>query len=885
MKFRYDLMMLIALGAGLCGCSQEAPWSTYGNGEGAIDIRLSSSGSVQSDIPNVRAVTTDLVTPPVENFQIRVSSADGTQSQTWTSLSEFVKEDKFLAGTYHIEAYYGDAESQGIVSDDEEGHEHAFYYGIEQNVEVRDGETTTVQLQAALANSVVIVEYTDAFKNYFTSWATTLQTQGKSVLSLDDEEGTAYMVPGEVDIIIQATLQNGKSVTLNPATFEALPKHLYKIRYTINNGEVGQAEQLVITFNDNPEDSHNVFIDLTDELINSDAPVIMTETDSDSNFLEALEGHPFDGKVKFVVSAPGGIAEAKLSIKSDDPHFNPSFLDNGVIELVSASPAQISAMEQAGINVLGLFNNPDKMAQVDLSAFCRSLPIGLTEINLMVKDKISRINESPATVRFSTSPLGMDSEVKKVAWFNDGYGEVIINYNGPLDPTVPGSNPFSFKVQGDMNYVDSQILSINDVPYTRSFDKKEYVYKIKLPVASRDKFPVKIFYNGIEREDLATEIDLEFPKYNLEFDPLSSVIRMRVAEYTEKDGRIIDIRNNQQLQTALLNRMKIMVDGSEVNPVSKQNNGNGIITLSGYAAGSAHKIVTTMDTGNNSIYTTENTINMENAINVSNGNFSQKDDSKTINIPSINVGGQYNVTVWPIAGTYQNTSSIYREVPAEWSTVNDLTCYSGSDPKNTWFMVPSTFVENNVCTLRTVGYHHNGTVPSTSGGNMNRNYFCENTPSDLKIASGELFLGYYSYGASGENRNNGISFNTRPAKLNFSYSYSSYNSEKGEAFIKIYSGNEVIAQNSVLLDSSTSMKDMSLTLDNYPFGKKATKIEICFRSTASSFTPKVIIPTDLNEGVTTTGFTSAAGRTVDTNKYKAFAMGSELQISNVSLSY
>ena len=72
----------------------------------------------------------------------------------------------------------------------------------------------------------------------------------------------------------------------------------------------------------------------------------------------------------------------------------------------------------------------------------------------------------------------------------------------------------------------------------------------------------------------------------------------------------------------------------------------------------------------------------------------------------------------------------------------------------------------------------------------------------------------------------------------------------------------------------------TLSLPSYPFGKKAAKIRVNFRSTAGDEIG-LNIPTGsaLNEGLGLTNGTKGA------NDYKAFASGSVLTVSNVKLNY
>ena len=39
-------------------------------------------------------------------------------------------------------------------------------------------------------------------------------------MSLGGEEGTSYVIPGNVNVTISAEMQNGKTISLNPGSFE-----------------------------------------------------------------------------------------------------------------------------------------------------------------------------------------------------------------------------------------------------------------------------------------------------------------------------------------------------------------------------------------------------------------------------------------------------------------------------------------------------------------------------------------------------------------------------------------------------------------------------------------------------------------------------------------
>ncbi len=210
-------------------------------------------------------------------------------------------------------------------------------------------------------------------------------------------------------------------------------------------------------------------------------------------------------------------------------------------------------------------------------------------------------------------------------------------------------------------------------------------------------------------------------------------------------------------------------------------------------------------------------------------------------------------------------------------------------------MVPSTMLSSGAALLRSVGYSHAGETPKSSGGSFNTTYYCKNAPSDeqLQKAAGELFLGSYSFDAA-ESRVDGINFNSRPSSLSFQYSYSPVGDEQAEVYVNLYDKDGVkIAGKVEYLKAVSSMTDFNISLSGYPFGHKAAKLVLGFKSTKSGVTPRVNIPSsgDLKEvsSVNLLSFTKASDgsyhKSLETNQYHALATGSVLTVDNVKLGY
>ena len=145
---------------------------------------------------------------------------------------------------------------------------------------------------------------------------------------------------------------------------------MYKMRYNIYNGEVGNAK-LEISFDENLE-TEPIVIDLSGDLENTPAPVVSPEGFVNGQNLVTQKGTEFDGEVKFNVAAAGIIKEANLTIESDSDNPVLTFLTNGTIDLCAATEEQKSALERSGVKAVGFYRNPERWRNLTLRDFARS---------------------------------------------------------------------------------------------------------------------------------------------------------------------------------------------------------------------------------------------------------------------------------------------------------------------------------------------------------------------------------------------------------------------------------------------------------------------------------------------------------------------------------
>lgn len=834
----YCKAVLCGLAAmGLMGCSEENPWQ-HAKGEGGITLRLSTDSDVKDAIPLVRGTESLLQVPDVSEFSVGLENVASGEKRTWSSIADFENAGSFAAGGYTLTAFYGSLE--------EEGFEKPYFYG-EAQVTVVEGRNADVNVTASLANSMISIDYTDAFKTYFSDYSATVHSEGHSYVEFSASEiRPAYVAPGNVSLAINVTNPSGQSVTLQPANFPAAARHHYHITFDVNNGNVGQA-QLQIIFDDSVT-QEDVEIDLTEELFTTPAPTITTTGFSDGGMINTLSGNASDTPLKFNIIARGGIASAKLTFTGDS--YNPPC--GREVELIGASAALQQQLADMGISALGLFKNPSTMATLDVTALPGRLPEGEVGVTLEVKDPYTRVS-APVSVNFTSEAVALELE-PGTALYSNNTATVQVTYNG----AEPEKN-ISFKALNKAGiYQDAPVVSVEESTRTRNFESKVYNFTITLPDTEREEIPVQCFYAGSKFSDIV--IPVTVPVFNIEVDPFSSFALLKVNP-----------ENNAELG-AITSGVRLFLNGSLIaEDRLNRNSETGIITLIGLNSSSDYSLGHSVN-GHSAAEGSIQSFTTESPQAIPNGDFSAS--TQTIRRTGVEVGGKYKYTL-----KYQCTATVSASEPDGWASVNAKTCYWGSSCINTWFQVPSTYMDNGAVVLRNVAYDHAGTKPADPGSNC---WYNTNVPTFTHRAAGEIFLGSYAFDGQ-ESRTDGIEFPSRPASLEFQYKYTPTSDDKGLAYVAVVgeSGN-VIATSTTALDASAEMKKITLPLSGYTFGQKAAGIRVRFAS--SNGDAPTVTPTgsELSMGLGTLNF---GNKDLGENNYPAKATGSVLVIDNVKLNY
>lgn len=843
MNYLFKGLLIAGCAAALVSCSEDSPWANQ-QGSGRINLKLHASGElVQSVAPMTRATET-VDSPEVTDFSVSLNKNDESYSRTWNSLSDFAEEESFPTGVYTITAFYGDVEGEGFEKP---------YFEGSADVTVLEARTTDVSVEASLANCLVSIGYTEAFKSYFSSWSATVHSEGNGYHDIEQGENRpVYIIPGNVDISLEFTSQEGKTTKVQPTTFVAEPKHRYHLVYDVNNGKEGEAE-LTVIFDDTVE-QETINIELTDELFTTPPPEVIPSGFVSGESQEALEGSHSGKDFIYNVICRGRIYSADFTVNSS---YTPSF--GNEIDLCQSTA---SMLKEAGLDAKGFVNNPDRLASLNVSDFVASLPVGHHELTLVVKDRYTRVSE-PVTLVVENVPTELTvTPIPTNFGTNDASIEIAYNGNNP-QKNITIMTPDDYG-----SWYEVEVKSVKEASRSRAFETKNYIFTFVVSDTERDEIPVKVFLRGVEKAD--ANIPVIMPKYTIQTDAYSNKIALKI------------VPENNEFMPNIIRSLRAFVTGSGAEGVTlTRNEEAGMVWINGVAPATKYSIQTSLSKGDNPVKTPAIELTTEPGTPLPSNNFSEVE--QTIFYEHMNSGGQYKAGIksWCYNSEEMNISE-----PTGWSSLNQLTCYSGSSCLNTWFMVPSTFAEDGKVVVRSVAYDHNGTEPeSKNWGTFNYTYYNPNLPANIASRSaGELFLGSYSYNGS-ESKSYGIPFSARPASLSFDYTYLSVNNEKAVATITVFDAdNKVLGTATADLDAADSETSRTLTLPAYSFGSKAAKLQVIFRSTKGDNITTIMPESgniDGESGVPGVG----DGKHLGVNASKSRSIGSVLTLSNVKLNY
>lgn len=737
--------------------------------------------------------------PELSSFSFHLWKDDGKFDKTYTGLGDFV-DAQFPVGAYSLEAFSGDIEEEGLGKP---------YFAGSTTFNVYDGEQAKPTLVAKLANTAVSVVYTKAFMNYFTAYSTEIHSSnGTNYITMPElttagtESEWAYVKPGNVDINITVTKQNGVSGTVKAATIEnALPATHYHVTIDANRGEVGNAT-ITVSFDD-ATTLEPIEIDVSGDILVTPAPVLTAYGFTSGTPIEILEGDAAEGTLKVNILAQGEVASVKLNTSSPTPALSSL---QGDVELLTATEEQKNALTTLGVTTKGVWSGVGQVAEIDFTNILQNLKVanGVSDhiFTITVVDKLNRTCEPVVLKIQAPKPVLVISNPADL-YYGDTQAEFDFTYNGKNL-----ADKVTFKATNSMG-----VFANCTIAEVTSNGNNQYRVKLNIPESEED-VRLKAVYNSVESAEATLPRRIQVVAND--YDVWATKAILTLAPSKER-----------------VNVTSITLDGTSRSETFDEL---GKCTLSGLTANTTYNAVITMANG----ITYPVSFTTEAANQVPNGDF--EDLTQTASETKMPMGGKFQAG----AIDYQNWETYTVSEPIGWKSINDQTCININN-KNSWFAVPSTYSTtvswnakwgivnnqgtpdrysgltaqsgNSAMVVRNVGWDANGTTPANSGSFFNITYYCTNVPTVANVSAGVLSLD--------------TDFATRPATLNGYYKYErdgQDGTENAVVTVTVLNGSTEIGKGTKELGAAADFTAFAVPVTYSVTNKKATSLKIMITS-------------------------------------------------------
>lgn len=778
-------------------CGEEDTF--VGEDTGRLTLEVDFKSDPISAGQESRATLENAVT--VDDLSLRLSATDGDYSQTWATISEFDPSKEFSVGTYNLEAFYGDPK--------EEGYAKPWFHGA-QEVKVVTGKTTSVSLNVGLANSIVKVIYTNAFKEYMTAYEGTVRTSAGNEIAYDETNpDELYVAPGNVSIALSITKPNGKQGEIEAANFEAKPRYRHTVTVDYNGGETGGAEGLTVTF-DETLGSEEFTIDISDDILTASAPVLTADGFASGDNITFVETAATTAAMKVNIVARGKIGSVTLATTSA------ALTAAGWPETVDlAHPeADVRAkLEALGLSTLGVWNHPDVMGIVDFTKVLANIPYvdGADNTSVFTLTVTDLYKKTCEPVTFSVSVEKLVMELVQGDILADGQLKLMMKYNGG---NPEGVKFYAKNSRGTYTALITKSMTFNEAASTYEAElthpandpviNAENQLEVKAEVGSLSstviaKAPVMLADAG------ATNAYARHSTVGLKFtDPDVAAQSYQVEWYISSDNGATYTRANS----------------SAKKPAGRAVVKNSTYELEGLTPATTYMIYAKL--GDEQTFPFELTTEVNAQVENPGMQDWYNEDVYTHQTKyGIGTTGMTDIKRW-----FANAQG-----SSYWATRNALTTAqtSGTTCYYTSFSgtVPVTGVSGNAAEISTLGYGEGSTFSTASGGGSNKH-----------TAAGMLFIGKHTATSeTTEQFEYGIPFTSRPSGFKFKYKYAPVNGEQFKAYMVLENRDngttielgraELISGNAV--SEFTSTEPIAVAWENTEL--KATHMYIVFIST------------------------------------------------------
>ena len=148
-----------------------------------LDEAVKSSGTGYMSLNvNILEPSTTRAKTQVTDFPVIVKGTDVSYEKKYDAISEIPESVKLAVGNYTVESH-----TPGVI---QKRMTTPYYKGIE-SMEIKKGITSDVEVICKMQNSSINVNYSDDFRDVFSSWTVTLDDGSETALDFNQNSGTA----------------------------------------------------------------------------------------------------------------------------------------------------------------------------------------------------------------------------------------------------------------------------------------------------------------------------------------------------------------------------------------------------------------------------------------------------------------------------------------------------------------------------------------------------------------------------------------------------------------------------------------------------------------------------------------------------------------------
>lgn len=823
------LLAVSAIAISLFGCSSEEKNAASTSGKISPFVQLLPDAVTSQ---TSRATYSDIT---ASDLTLKLVSDDGSVNRTFNSVDDFPTNEEFKTGKYTLSAFYGDKGTEGF--------EKPYFYG-EQKFDVKANETTSVSLTSSLANTMVTVSYTEAFRNYMSSYNAILHSAGGEYNFYGPTETRPiYLNPGQVTLLVRVVKNNGTEARLEVASFTAEPRHHYRFTVDVNNGEVGNPT-LVVTL-DEQLGREDVIIDLSESILNAPAPTITTEGFASGDIIEAIGATKPADNMKMNVVARGGIRSVKLTTESEYLLMQAWPQE---VDLAIADEIMQSRLKAFGLSTLGIWNNPDQMGVIDFTEVVANIKYSpliktnTSKFTLVVTDRQGKTSE-PATFIINTIRATLILSNPSVLPIGETSLSVDVEFNGSdIRKNV------IFEYRNDRGtFSPLTVADITELP-----EANKYRVTLTVPNTASDLI-IRARYNDTESQTITVKHIV--PEYELGVDErdVFSTTAMVEVKCTEIDPASI----------ATICQFYVSTDGGATWQPTNASRDGAFVKLSRLTPSTSYMVRAIANGTESKVqpsFTTEAQPRLQNG---SMGDWDRID-------------GQ--TSYWWVSFPRPKDYATIGYTPM-WDTMNQLTTSEGG--KNTsWinrdgcaYSAISGTISTKIDDSNLGGYIGQGALIRTVGwGGGNGATATSGMGTCQHITPGELYLGHFDTGS--KQAVYGVDWKSRPSGLKFWYKYEPHSADDvAYAEISVTDADGKSHSKTIELAAESNWTEITLPL-NYPKSTaKANKLTVKFKSSN--------IVRDDKQFINTTYLTPPPPRNTSDGTY----MGSQLYIDEIELIY